>query len=77
MKNIVGILFTALASLLVVSSLSGCASEMSPQVHAGAAFQDKTLSGNKIDLLTLFRVENHYGAHTESTADDMPRRSYK
>lgn len=77
MRNLVGILITALASLLFASTFSGCASDMQPNVQSGASFQDKTLSGNAIDLLTLVRVENHYGAHTETKNDIPPVRSYK
>ena len=78
MKNLLGILLTAFTSLLLVTTLSGCASDMQPTVQSGATFQDKTLSGNAVDLLTLIRVENHYGSHVETSSDGLPMaRSYK
>ena len=55
-----------LTVLLVVSAvvlmvmLSGCGSTVQPTVGSGQV-EDKTLSGNTVDFLTLLRVQNNYG----------------
>ena len=40
--------------------LNGCGSTVQPTVGSGTV-EDKTLSGNTVDFLTLFRVQNNYG----------------
>lgn len=40
--------------------LNGCGSTVQPTVGSGEV-EDKTLSGNTVDFLTLLRVQNNYG----------------
>ena len=48
--------------ILIISTifLVGCGSTVQPTVGSGTV-EDKTLSGNTTDFLTLFRVQNNYG----------------
>ena len=59
MNWIMAILWVTVAFLLVVA-LSGCGSTVQPTVGSGEV-EDKTLSGNTVDFLTLLRVQNNYG----------------
>ena len=50
-------ILTVVASTLI---LVGCGSTVQPTVGSGTV-EDKTLSGNTVDFLTLYRVQNIYG----------------
>ena len=54
------IVLWAISAVTLILMLSGCGSTVQPQVGSGTV-EDKTLSGNTVDFLTLFRVQNVYG----------------
>ena len=48
------------SAVVLMVMLSACGSTVQPTVGSGTV-EDKTLSGNTVDFLTLFRVQNVYG----------------
>lgn len=52
---------------IMIMVMSGCASTMAPEIGTQGKMQDETLNHNKVDLLTLFRVDYHTGDRVINT----------